>query len=405
MNNQRIVQQLEKLIEIGIALSSNIHHNQVLENILLSAKSIANADGGTIYRLQEKRIKIDIILNESLGIQYGGTSENPVSMQDIPLYLEDGSPNLSNVVSYAYHINKTVNIDDAYNDKSFDFSGTKKFDKKNNYRSQSFLTLPLNNHEGEIIGVLQLINATDPVSGSIICFDQLSQRFTEALASQAALILTKQQLIVELEQMFESLIQLIATAIDDKSPYTGGHCRRVPELTLMLAEAAHKTDHGYLKDFAMSEKNRYELKIASWMHDCGKITTPEYVVDKATKLETIFDRIKLLETRYEVLKRDAEITMLKKKIDVLEGKERPSLETIKKEFLSSIGQLEDELNFIRKCNTGSESMKSEDLERIEKIRGKKWFFNNRTQPVLQSAAPRAHPGDHSATSGCGGGGG
>ncbi len=122
-------------------------------------------------------------------------------------------------------------------------------------------------------------------------------------------MLTKQQLITDLENMFESLVKLIATAVDEKSPYTGGHCRRVPELASMLTEAAHDTDHGYLQDFKLSEADRYELTIASWLHDCGKIITPEHVIDKATKLEAIFDRIHLLETRFEVLKRDQEIAL------------------------------------------------------------------------------------------------
>ena len=133
----------------------------------------------------------------------------------------------------------------------------------------------------------------------------------ESLASQAAIALTNRHLINQLEELFESFIQLINTAIDDKSPYTGGHCQRVPELTMMLAEAVNATDTGPLKDFVMTDKDRHELKIAGLLHDCGKITTPVHVVDKATKLQTLFDRIHLVDTRFEVLKRDAEIDMLR----------------------------------------------------------------------------------------------
>ncbi len=230
---QKIIGQVEKLTDIGIALSSEKDTAQLLEKILLGAKSITNADGGTIYRVDGNTIKIEIIRSDSLGIFLGGGG-NPINIPNIPLYGENGDPNLKNVVCCSYHNNKTINIADAYDASVFDFSGTKAFDKKNNYRSKSFLSIPLTNHQGEIIGILQLINAIDPETKEIIEFDSVSQRFAEALASQAATVLTKQQLITDLENMFESLVKLIATAVDEKSPYTGGHCRRVPELTLML---------------------------------------------------------------------------------------------------------------------------------------------------------------------------
>jgi hypothetical protein len=184
-----------------------------------------------------------------------------------------------------------VNIADAYTASGFDFSGTRKFDEVTGYRSGSFLTVPMKNHENEIIGVLQLINAIDPDDGSARVFSSADQRLAESLASQAAVALTNRLLVNQLEQLFESFIKLINLAIDEKSPYTGGHCQRVPALTMMLAEAVEITSDGPLAGFAMSDKDRYELKIAGLLHDCGKVTTPVHVVDKATKLQTIFDRI------------------------------------------------------------------------------------------------------------------
>ena len=218
------------------------------------------------------------------------------------------------VVAYSVLRDETVNIADAYAAEGFDFTGTKSFDKKTGYRSKSFLTVPMKNHEDEIIGVLQLINAKDRVTGEIVPFFEADQHLAESLASQAAVALTNRQLINQLESLFESFISLINAAIDDKSPYTGGHCQRVPTLTMMLAEAVNDTDEGPLADFVMTDKDRYELKIAGLLHDCGKVTTPVHVVDKATKLQTIFDRIGLIDTRFEILKRDAEIAMLKAKL-------------------------------------------------------------------------------------------
>ncbi len=199
-------------------------------------------------------------------------------------------------------------------EEGFDFSGTREFDDRTGYRSQSFLTVPMKNHEDELIGVLQLINAFDPAIRQVTTFSMADQGLVESLASQAAIVLTKRQLIGQLENLFESFIRLISLSIDEKSPCTGGHCQRVPVLTMMLAEAVDATTDGPLADFHMDDHERYELKIAGLLHDCGKVTTPVHVVDKATKLQTIFDRIHLVDTRFEVLKRNAEIAALRQKL-------------------------------------------------------------------------------------------
>ncbi|MGR9014586.1 MAG: GAF and HD-GYP domain-containing protein [Gammaproteobacteria bacterium] len=377
---QNIINQVEKLTDIGIALSAEKDTTQLLEKILLGAKSITNSDGGTIYRVDGNAIKIEIIRSDSLGIYLGGEG-NTINIPNIPLYDEKGDPNLKNVVCYSYHNNKTINIADAYDAVNFDFSGTKAFDKKNNYRSKSFLSIPLTNHEGEIIGILQLINAIDPETKEIINFNSISQRFAEALASQAAIVLTKQQLIADLESMFESLVKLIATAVDEKSPYTGGHCRRVPELTSMLAEAAHDTNHGYLQDFTLTEADRYELTIAGWLHDCGKIITPTHVIDKATKLETIFDRIHLVEARFEILKRDREIAYLKQQASDLRNNKTPEPE-LEQTFQADINQLDKDLAFIRCCNTGGEAMSDEDIAHLHSLQELRWSLNNVDTPLL-----------------------
>lgn len=376
-DHHRIISQLEKLIEISIALSTKTDTNQLLEMILFAAKSITKADGGTLYSIQETGIRMEIVHSTSLGLWLGGKSNNPINFPQIPLYNDDGSPNLANIVSYSYHKKTTVNITDVYHDSSFDFSGPKKFDQLNNYRSKSFLTVPLSNHENDTIGVLQLINAVDERTGKTIGFDQISHRFTEALASLAGLVLTKQHLIENLEDMFESLVQLVATAIDDKSPYTGGHCRRVPELTMLLAEAAHNTTEGYLKDFIMTDADRYELNIAGWLHDCGKITTPEYVIDKATKLETIFDRLELIKARFEVVKRDAYIQMLEQKMA-----HPADSAVIEQAYQEKIAGLEDDLKFIKNANTGGEFMTAADKQRVVTIAQQTWQLAGETLPLL-----------------------
>jgi HD-GYP domain-containing protein (c-di-GMP phosphodiesterase class II) len=352
-------QRLEQLNLIGASLSAERDINRLLEAILTAAKSITRADGGTLYRVTEERaLRFEIVRTSSLKYYLGGTSGNPVPFYPIQLH-KDGRPNHSMVAAHAALTGRTVNIADAYTADGFDFSGTRAFDAKTGYRSKSFLTVPMRNHERETIGVLQLINAQDMASGEIVAFSASDQRLVESLASQAAIALTNRMLINQLEELFESFINLINSAIDEKSPYTGGHCQRVPVLTMLLAEAVNDTREGPLSDFQMTEKDRYELKIAGLLHDCGKVTTPVHVVDKATKLETIYDRIHLIDTRFEVLKRDLEIEGLRGSVDPRQLRERLRL-------------LEDDRRFLHACNIGGERMSEEDMARVRRIAAYRW---------------------------------
>ncbi len=357
-----LVQRLEQLHAIGASLSAERDIHRLLEAILTASKSITRADGGTLYRLTgDGTLRFEIVRTSSLKMYLGGTTGNPVPFYPIHLTGKDGKPNHGMVAAYAALTGRTVNIADAYTADGFDFTGTRNFDKKTGYRSKSFLTVPMANHEHEVIGVLQLINAQDPKTGEVVPFSPADQRLAESLASQAAIALTNRMLINQLEQLFESFIALINTAIDEKSPYTGGHCQRVPALTMMLAEAVSETAEGPLRDCQMTEKDRYELKIAGLLHDCGKVTTPVHVVDKATKLEGIYDRIHLIDTRFEILKRDAEIAMLKEGTPEARARYRERLR-----------QLDEDRMFLRAANIGGERMRDEDVERIRRIAEYTW---------------------------------
>ena len=359
---------LINLNSVGIALSAEKDHDRLLEIILMRAKDMTNADGGTLYlRTEENTLKFEIVHTDSLGIRMGGAEGEPIAFYPIKL-VNDGEPNMHNVAACAVLKNETINIPDAYSDEEFDFAGTRQFDKKTGYRSKSFLTVPMTNHESEIIGVLQLINAKDSKTGEIRTFSALDQQVVESLASQAAVTLTNRQLIEAQKNLFDSFIELIASAIDEKSPYTAGHCRRVPVLTDMIAEACCDIDHGPHKDFSMTDEDKYELRVAGWLHDCGKITTPEAVVDKATKLETIIDRIEMIDTRFEVLKRDAEIAALKNRLKALEEKDLSADEQLS----SKLKQLDDDREFIRMCNVGGEAMADELQQRVGIIAQYKW---------------------------------
>lgn len=371
---------LKEITDIGIALSAEKNHTRLLEMILLKARQLTHADGGSLYiRTEDKKLKFEIILNESLGIHMGGTSSKPIDFHPISLYDEDGNPNNQMVAARAAVTNCTVNIEDAYANKEFDFSGTRNFDKKTGYRSKSFLTVPMTNHENELIGVLQLLNAIDAETGQVTCFSEMDQQLVESLASQAAVTITNRNLIDAQKKLFDSFIQLIAGAIDEKSPYTGGHCRRVPVITTMLADAASSIDIGPLKDFSMTDEQKYELEVAAWLHDCGKITTPEYVVDKGTKLETIFDRIHLVDTRFEIIRRDAVIRAVRSKLEhagvdyAVEQDEQLRQELI---------QIETDREYIRRCNIGGEYISADQIVRINSIADRGWQHSSGTNEKL-----------------------
>jgi len=364
-----LFRRLEQLNGIGAALSRERDIERLLENILEAAKALTGADGGTLYRVTDDQaaLRFEIMRTDSLGIRQGGTTGQRIHLPELPLRRADGSPNDALVAAYAAIHDRTVNIADAYAEEGFDFSGTRAFDQRTGYRSQSFLTVPMKNHDGELIGVLQLLNALDPDTGEVVPFSEADQSLTESLSSQAAIALSNRLLITQLERLFESFVKLINVAIDEKSPYTGGHCERVPELTMMLAEAADATTTGPLADFRMTERDRYELQMAGLLHDCGKITTPVHVVDKATKLHTLYDRIGLLDTRFEVLKRDAELAALRAQLalrPVVDGEaEAMALSGLQREMQS----IESDRAFLRRCNQGTEAMQEADQLRVRVI--------------------------------------
>lgn len=374
-----LLERINRLNEIGIALSAESDTPKLLELIMMGAKSLTHADGGSLYFLKDGTLNFEIISNDSLDIQMGGTSGAEITFPAIPLKV-DGKENHANVVTHCVLSGETINIVDAYNEDGFDFSGTRAFDEKTGYRTQSMLTFPLKDHEQEIIGVLQLINARNIETGEVNPFSAVEQQLAESLASQAAVALTQRRLISELQMLFESFIRMIASAIDDKSPHTGGHCRRIPVLTMMLAEAAHRTQRGSLKNFRITDKDRYELETAAWLHDCGKVVTPEHVMDKSTKLETIYDRIHALEARFEILNRDAEIEYLR---SCIVGGAGQSNEQARIVYERKCQQYRRDFEFLREVNVGGESMHDEDIARVQQLAQVEWLDAwGRRRPLL-----------------------
>ena len=283
-----------------------------------------------------------------------------LSLPPVPLALANGTPNHEAVVAHAALTRQSVRIADVYAVAGFDFAAAKRFDAQFGYRTRSLLAVPMQDHRDELIGVLQLVNAQD-AQGAAAEFSEADERLAEALTGLAGVVLTNQLLIGQLEALFESLVALINTAIDEKSPYTGGHCQRVPELTMMLAEAAHETTDGALASFRMSERDRAELHLAGMLHDCGKITTPVHVVDKATKLQTIVDRIELVAARFDALCADTRRCALERKLAGADA------ETTDAELAAELDAIAADLAFLRRANVGEETMAAADVERVRRI--------------------------------------
>ena len=387
IDTKDLMNRLHALNSIGVALTSETDGTRLLERILQAARDLTFADGGTLYtKTEDNQLKFEIMISETLHIHQGGTSGQKINMPLLPLVTESGEKNLKLVAAAAAITKKTINIPDVYQRTNFEFSGTWEFDQRMGYRSKSFLTIPMLNHENEVIGVLQLINARNSKKTTIKEFSFQEQQLVESLASQAAVALLNQRLISEHKHLFKSFIQLIARGIDDKSPYTGTHCERVPVITMMLAHATDRCKNNQdqeISDFSLNEELEYEIWVASMLHDCGKIITPEHIIDKSTKLETIYDRVQQIDTRYTVLRRDAEIRHLQRELKALKAGHYINEYELNKNLQQEYATLDEERRFIHHCNVGSEFMTDSDKERIQAIAQRRWYnHENINRPLL-----------------------
>lgn len=370
-------EKLEKLVEIGIALSKERNLNRFKHMILSGAKELTNADGGGFLLFDEntQTLKYQLFSVDSLDLHFGGNSGREIPFD--PILLRDPKtqkPFYYNLIAHAALTRCTVNVNNISQSKDFDFTNIQKFDSDFDYRSQSYLAVPLKQSQGEIVGILVLFNARIKGTGRVRPFSEEMSGFVEGLASQAAVALVNQQLLDSQQQLLDSLIKLIASAIDAKSPYTGGHSERVVILSEMLAKAACEAEEGAWADFDMQENEWREFQIACWLHDCGKVTTPEYVVDKATKLETIYNRIHEVRARFEILHRDKIIAYQEQ---LLTGKQNP--EKLQKDLDESLNQLQNDFAFVAQCNVGGEFMDEQKQDRLDAISKIQWkrFFDDR----------------------------
>ncbi|HDS03403.1 MAG TPA: GAF domain-containing protein [Firmicutes bacterium] len=342
------ISHIKKLAEIGISLTSEKNVNKILEMIVEEAKNFTNADAGTLYSVEGDILIFEILYNDTLGVKQGGTTGTPIKLPPVPIHKQ-------NVSGYVAKTGEIINIPDVYEDNTFDFTGPKKYDAQTGYRSQSFLVVPLRDHENTIIGVLQLLNAKNKDTGEVIPFAPEYEDIIYSLASQAAVAITNARLIKDIETMLNSFVKVMATAIDERTPYNKEHTARVACYTVALASQINEIAEGPYKDIYFTEEKLAELNMAAWLHDVGKVTTPEIVMDKSTKLECKMDRLELILQRIELIRKESKIMELSGSSD----------KKANSAFEKKLSQYE---NFIKKANNPGESLNERDLQLLEELR-------------------------------------
>lgn len=291
-----------EILDIGIALTTEKSHSRLFELIIEKAMSITACDGGTLYLYKDHFLHFKIMRTTSLGIYKGGRGEQ---IELPPVALVEG-----NVCAYSAIHKEVVNIQDVYDSNKFDFAGPKKYDAMTGYRTESMLVIPLENHENELIGVLQLINAQDE-AGKVVAFDKEYEQIILSLASQAAVAISNMGYLEEIKEMLYSFVSAFATAVDQRSPYNGNHTRNVTKYVAEFVDYLNqKYSENHYKEY-FSNGRKEELVLAASLHDIGKMIVPLSVMDKSTRLGKGMEGIC---TRYELLRAYYKIDYYEKKI-------------------------------------------------------------------------------------------
>lgn len=359
-----------RIMEINQELSSELDKNRLFEMILTLTRELTHCEAGTLYIMSKdkKSLEFKVVQNDPMNIHMGGSKDN-LTWKPLPLYLENGYKNENMVAVIAALENKIVNINNVYNSRLYNFEGTKRFDKNIGYKSESMLVIPLINHEQDVIGVLQLINKTK-VLNEVVPFDEKDETIIKALARHAAMALTNTQLIESLEEFLNAFVLTIGKAIDAKSKHTIHHIGNVSKLSKLISTEIHENTTIY-KDVKYTKNDFKQIELASLMHDIGKISIPESIIDKGTKLEAIVDRVEIIQSKFEILKRDLEILLLKEVIT-------------KEDYLESIDQIKDDFEFIKETNIGSEFMDDSKIHRIKLISEYTYLLNGKKTPILNA---------------------
>jgi len=359
---------LQQFFEISRALSAEKDYRKLLEMILREARKVAHADGGAVLIMDDDDTALEIAVLEDLfsGNHYGGTSGAIPPFPPVPLVGEAEVAGRPDADGETARRRETLLIDDLSENRDLDLAAIRKRYGWDDAARTSVLNVPLMDQKGGIVGLLQLVNARS-AEGEVAAFDPEVVPAIEAVASDAAVALDLRRMLQAQKDLLDAIIHMVAGAIDAKSPYTHGHCQRVPEIARELAKAAHDATDGPFAGFSLSDDEWEELHLASWLHDCGKLTTPEFVVDKATRLETITDRLHEIRTRFEVLWRDAEIEYLR---TLAAG--QPEDHEARQRLEERWAEIRRDFEFIAECNSGETQMNEARIRRVREVGARTW---------------------------------
>jgi HD-GYP domain-containing protein (c-di-GMP phosphodiesterase class II)/HAMP domain-containing protein len=352
----KLKRTLRKFMGIGHALGAERDLKSLLDLVLRETIDLVESDGGAIYLLNEEA---KLMHPEVVFWHHAHVGETRVAPLDM------GERGLQSEISAILRDGRIGQIERRMEYNELEEFGLRDLVERENAHRLALLIVPLFNRKQQVLGVQILVKTRGEADGAWSPSNRLIE-LVRAVGASAGIAIENKQLLQAQKDLMDALIKLIAGAIDAKSSYTGGHCARVPALTKMLAEATCAEKSGPFADFDLSVEEWEAVEIGSWLHDCGKVTTPEYVVDKATKLETIYDRIHEVRMRFEVLKRDAEIAYWQGRA---EGGDEAHLRS---EMVATQRQLDNDFAFVASCNEGGEFMDPAKIDRIKTIAGKVW---------------------------------
>ena len=356
--------KIKRLNRIGIALTRTTKLEELFEMIVSECRSFTNADAGSLYTLEDGKLIFRVAQNDTLEQRLGYKA--PFKAFPLPL-------SKKSVAGYVALTGEIILVDDCYElDPAKGPAVDRSFDQKNNYRSKSMLTVPMLNEKGAVIGVIQLINSTDE-KGEIIPFPEDMVDLMQSIASQAAVALANARYLSEIKNLFAAFVKYSATAIDERSPHTAGHTRRVAGMSMRIATAINETTDGDFADTHFSDQELEELWFAAWLHDIGKIAVKETVLEKSTRISP--DRLNWIITRMQTILHSLELDALKK-----ENCSQDALD--KEEVIKHRERIKADIEFLEKLNTYG-FLSDENAMRLQAIASQKYFdHEGKEQPLL-----------------------
>ena len=356
--NVYIDETIKRLLDIGIALTAEKDYNKLLEKIITEARNITNADGGTLYLLEHDELHYKILQTKSMNL-YRGMDGEKIDIPPVEMVH-------SNVSAYCAITKQVVNIPDVYHSELFDFSGPKQFDEATGYVTKSILVIPLINRGDNVIGVLQLINSLDE-NNEPVPFEKHIEIIVASLASQAGIAIENMRYVEEIKHFFESFVQVMATAIDERTPYNASHSKNIARLIDKFANYLNSRKEGIYEDVFFDTDKIDELVTTAWLHDIGKIAVPIEVLDKPTRLGEQADRLML---RLDLIEARVKLNYLEKANSLSpDDRDKKYLEN---QWRKEHQYLKEARAFIAEVNRPSTFIDEKKLKKLNEIKNKKF---------------------------------